>query len=147
MAKVAGVSEGLIFRHFTNKEGLLRAIVEQGEQRFRQIYSNLLFETEPAQVIRQFIELPFSVPESEYTFWQLQFTLKWEINYDSSAKVAPVKQTLTNAFAQLAYPQPELETIFLMHCMDGISSDFVQHPPTSESKRGIKHFLLGKYNL
>ena len=31
IAKEAGVSEGLIFRHFINKEGLLRAILKQGE--------------------------------------------------------------------------------------------------------------------
>lgn len=147
VAKTAGVSEGLVFRHFTNKEGLLRAVLEQGEQRFRQLYANLLFETAPAQVIRAYIELPFSVPEPEYKFWQLQFTLKWEINYDPTAKIAPVKQALTTAFAQLAYPHPELETTFLMHCMDGISSDFVQRTPTPEAKQALRQFLLSKYNL
>ncbi|MFT4756836.1 MAG: AcrR family transcriptional regulator, partial [Vicingaceae bacterium] len=30
IAKAAGVSEGLIFRHFENKEGLLHAILEMG---------------------------------------------------------------------------------------------------------------------
>ena len=147
VAKAAGVSEGLIFRHFTNKEGLLKAVLEQGEQRFRQLYANLLFETVPSRVLRQFIELPFSVPESEYTFWRLQFTLKWEVHYDSSAKIEPVKQALTNAFTQLAYPQPELEATFLMHCVDGLSSDFVRHIPTLKDKRATKQFLLDKYNL
>lgn len=147
VAKTAGVSEGLIFRHFTNKEGLLKAVLEQGEQRFRQLYATLLFETVPAQVIRQFIDLPFSVPESEYTFWQLQFTLKWEINYDATAKTGPVRQALIKAFTQLAYPQPDMETTLLMHSMDGISSDFVQHPPTPEAKQAVKQFLLNKYNL
>lgn len=147
VSKVAGVSEGLIFRHFTNKEGLLKAVLEQGEQRFRQLYANLLFETVPAKVIRQFIEIPFSVPESDYTFWQLQFTLKWEVNYDSSAKISPVKQALTKAFAQLAYSQPELEATFLIHCLDGISSDFVQHIPSPAAKEATKHFLINKYNV
>ena len=147
VAKAAGVSEGLIFRHFTNKEGLLKAVLDQGEQRFRQLYADLFFETEPQQVIRRFIELPFSVPESDYTFWKLQFTLKWEVNYDSLAKIAPLKQALTDAFARLAYPQPELETLLLMHSMDGISSDFVQHTPTPTAKNVIKEFLLNKYKV
>lgn len=147
VAKKAGVSEGLIFRHFTNKEGLLKAVLEQGEQRFRQLYANLLFETVPTQVIRQYIEIPFSVPESDYTFWQLQFTLKWEVNYDPSAKIDPVKKALTKAFTQLAYPKPDLEALFLMHCMDGISSDFIQHIPTRNDKAAIKQFLLDKYTV
>ena len=147
VAQAAGVSEGLIFRHFTNKQGLLNTVLQQGEQRFRQLYADLFFETEPKQVIRRFIELPFSVPESDYTFWKLQFTLKWEVNYDSSAKTAPLKQALTNAFGQLAYPQPELEATFLMHCMDGISSDFVQRPPIPAAKEAIKQFLLDKYRI
>ena len=147
VAQSAGVSEGLIFRHFTNKQGLLTTVLQQGEQRFRQLYADLFFETEPKQVIRRFIELPFTVPESEYTFWKLQFTLKWEVNYDSSAKTAPLKQALTNAFDQLAYPQPELEATILMHCMDGISSDFVRRPPSSAAKETTKQFLLDKYRL
>ena len=147
VAKAAGVSEGLIFRHFTNKEGLLTAVLEAGEQRFKQLYTTLLFETEPAKVIRQYIELPFSVPESDYTFWRLQFTLKWEVNYDSSVKVAPIKQALINALTQLAYPQPELEVLLLMHSMEGISSDFVQHTPTPAAKKAIKEFLLDKYKV
>ena len=31
VAKTAGVSEGLIFRHFGNKEGLLHAVLDEGE--------------------------------------------------------------------------------------------------------------------
>lgn len=144
VAKTAGVSEGLIFRHFTSKEGLLNAVLEQGEQRFKQLYANLLFETAPAQVIRRYVDAPFSVPESNHTFWQLQFTLKWEINYDATTKTDPVRQVLRNAFMQLTYPQPDMETTLLMHCMDGISSDFVRHTPTPEAKQAIRQFIHNK---
>ncbi len=34
VAKHAGVSEGLIFRHFGNKEGLLQAILAEGRARW-----------------------------------------------------------------------------------------------------------------
>ncbi len=32
IAKKAGVSEGLIFSHFCNKDGLLQAIIKEGEE-------------------------------------------------------------------------------------------------------------------
>jgi AcrR family transcriptional regulator len=145
VAKVAGVSEGLIFRHFKNKEGLLQTILHQGEQRFYQLYTVMLQEIHPAERIRKFIEIPFSVPETEYDFWKLQFTIKWEIGYDSSKKMEPIKQALTTAFEQLSYQQPALESLFLIHYMDGFISALAKEG--IPNKQDIKLFLLKKYNL
>lgn len=128
LAKAAGVSEGLLFRHFTSKEGLLQAVLQRGEARVQELYAPVLAAPEPTQVLRRFIALPFAVPEADYLFWKLQFTLEWELLYDYSAKQAPVRLALENAFRQLAYPSPKLEAAFLMHYLDGLTSELVQQP-------------------
>ena len=42
IAKKAGVSEGLIFRHFKNKEGLLEAIFQMGEEQVKVIFADIV---------------------------------------------------------------------------------------------------------
>ncbi len=53
VAKKAGVSEGLIFRHFENKEGLLRAIMEDGEQQAAPLFTAITSETWPKEIIKK----------------------------------------------------------------------------------------------
>ena len=78
IAKKAGVSEGLIFKHFKNKEGLLMAIAKLGEEKFKSLYANIIEETNPVEVIRSVIMMPTLIREEDYDFWRLQFKLKWE---------------------------------------------------------------------
>ena len=59
IAKKAGVSEGLIFRHYENKQGLLDALIGEAEVRLGKIFGPILFESDPKLVIRKTIELPF----------------------------------------------------------------------------------------
>ncbi|NJO89696.1 MAG: helix-turn-helix transcriptional regulator [Chloroflexia bacterium] len=68
VAKQAGVSEGLIFRHFGSKEGLLQAILEEGENKLKDLLVDIVMETEPDKVIRKTIEMPTKVDESDYDF-------------------------------------------------------------------------------
>ncbi|MEL6592174.1 MAG: helix-turn-helix domain-containing protein, partial [Bacteroidota bacterium] len=41
IAKQAGVSEGLIFRHFTNKDGLLNSVLQIGAEGFNKKYAEI----------------------------------------------------------------------------------------------------------
>ena len=61
IAKRAKVSEGLIFRHFGNKKGLLEAIMKDAEQRLAQMFAPILFEENPTVVIKKVIQTPFRI--------------------------------------------------------------------------------------
>ncbi|MEO0341256.1 MAG: helix-turn-helix domain-containing protein, partial [Bacteroidota bacterium] len=63
IAKLSGVSEGLIFRHFGNKQGLLEAIMLEAEQKSQQVFAHIFFETNPKEVIKKLIALPFALPK------------------------------------------------------------------------------------
>lgn len=145
VAKQAGVSEGLIFRHYTNKEGLLLAVIEDGKLRFKSLFSEIVMETSPKEVIRKTLLLPFEVKESEYEFWRLQFKLKWEFEQFDNSKMEPLQMALENAFKKLNYKQPELEAEFALHLLDGLASAILKG--TLENKSKMKDFLLKKYDL
>jgi len=145
VAKAAAVSEGLIFRHFGNKEGLLKAILEVGESKFKELVVEIEMESEPKEVIRKAIRLPLNIDVSDYDFWKLQYKLKWELEVNSDAKMEPLQMALTNAFSKLNYDTPALEASLLLLYIDGIGSSVLKG--STINPNDITVLLLKKYNL
>jgi len=123
VAKHAGVSEGLIFRHFDSKEGLLEAIMKQGETKARNLFAEVVMETDPKEVIRKTLEIGLKIKENpkDEEFWKLQYKIKWEMEDYAGQKMEPVELALSNAFRKLGYNSPEQEAKFLLINMDGMA--------------------------
>lgn len=145
VAKAAGVSEGLIFRHFGNKEGLLQAILDEGERRLKELFVDIVMETEPKEVIRKTIEMTSKIDQSDYDFWKLQFKLKWELELSGDKKMEPLKMALTNAFRKLNYPSPELEAQLLILFIDALGSAVLKGSTLDVDE--MIQFMLSKYKL
>lgn len=145
IAKVAGVSEGLIFRHFENKKALLDAIMEDAERRINETFAHVIFESNPKKVIQKTIELPFAIDQSEYDFWKLQFKLKWEPGYYNPNKMKPLVDKLTWAFAALGFESPENEALLLTQILDTISIGILRDG--IEQQLPLKSFILSKYGI
>ncbi len=126
VAKLAGVSEGLIFRHFANKEGLLQAIVEEGEQRAKMLFADIVMETNPKEVIKKTLEIANTMilDNQAANFWKLQYKIKWELEQYGEQKMEPLNRALTHAFAKLNYKQPEQEANALLISLDGLATRF-----------------------
>ena len=145
VAKKAGVSEGLIFRHFENKDGLLQAILDEGENRLKSLFVDIVMEPEPKEVIRKTIELTTRIDVSDYDFWKLQFKLKWELEISGDKKMEPLNMALTNAFRKLNYESPELEAQLLILFIDGLGSAVLKG--SSLNPNEMIQLLLKKYNI
>lgn len=145
VAKHAKVSEGLIFRHFGSKEGLLEAIIQMGEEAFKSLMVNVVMETDPKEVLRRAIALPFHVSEDQKEFWKLQFKLKWEMEISGAEKMEPLMMALANAFGKLGYENPELEAAFFAFYLDGVASAILKGVEVDADE--MQSFLLKKYNL
>lgn len=147
VAKRAGVSEGLIFRHFGNKEGLLEAIVKQGEEKVKLLFADVVLETDPKEVIRKTLQigLKMNKNEADADFWKLQYKIKWELEIYNEQKVEPLERALTNAFDQLGYEEPLMEARTLMYTFDGLGTRFyLQKDFDMESPVA---YLIKKYGL
>jgi len=145
VAKHAGVSEGLIFRHFKNKDGLLEAILELGKNRINAQFVDIVMETNPKEVIRKSIEMPLIIDKSDYDFWKLQFKLKWELEVSGDEKMEPLKMALTNAFKKLDYKKPEMEASLIILFSEGIASAILKG--SSINAKETIEYLLSKYDL
>lgn len=133
IAKVAGVSEGLIFRHFENKEGLFKAILDEGQARLQQYVDRIVREPNPKKRIELVIDLGPTLVQEERLFWQLQFTLKFKTTLYAKLKreqesFQSLYQAGVEAFAGLGYDQPEQETYLLMLLLEGLTSQLLIQP-------------------
>jgi len=126
VAKHAGVSEGLIFRHFGNKDGLLEAILKEGEERIKVIFSDIIFESDPQKLVLKTLDAfnPAILGEEELEFWKLQYKIKWELEQYGEHKMEPLQLALTNAFSKLGCEEPEQEAIRLLIELDGMATRY-----------------------
>ncbi len=147
IAKKACVSEGLIFRHFGNKDGLLEAIIKEGEEQAKILFADIVLETEPKEVIRKFFELTskFVNTKDREDFWKLQYKIKWEMEIYGEHKMEPLQLALTNAFKKLGYEKPELEAKLLLINMDGLATRFYLQKNFDVTE--LVEFMHNKYEL
>ncbi len=143
VAKAAKVSEGLIFRHFKNKEGLLAAIFEMVAEKTKAVLADIVMTTDAKQVIEKILELPFSIDPNDYRMWRLMYAMKWQTQSYSTEKMEPVKMAAKNAFVKLGYKNPDAESELLLMLLDGAATAILLHEP--EDKEAVLIALKGKY--
>jgi AcrR family transcriptional regulator len=122
IAKEAGVSEGLIFRHFQNKVGLLNAIMQIGKEKVEEELLVLSQLESPEEKIKQIMELPFHMEEADYPFWRLVYSLKWQNEYYDDELGKPIKDILVDALTELKYTDVESEADLILTYVDGFAT-------------------------
>lgn len=143
IAKEAKVSEGLIFRHFKNKEGLLSAILEKGAELLNSFFQEVLKEENPKETIKKIIEIPFNIGEEHNHLWKLIYSLKWQADiYDDTISL-PIKNALITAFKKLEYSNPEIEAEIILILLDGISTAVLLRE--IKNKEQVLETMLEKY--
>lgn len=144
IAKEAGVSEGLIFKHFKNKEGLLEAIITFGMEKATVYFSEIILISNPKKRLEKAISLPFSIDPNDNQFWKLMYALKWQRGEYETAPFELFKESLIDAFEQLGYENPEHEAMLIEVLIDGVATQVllknIDATPLLET-------ILNKYSL
>jgi len=145
IASKAGVSEGLIFRHFKNKEGLIYAIRKLNETHINYSFTHILEEDDSKQVIKKTLEYPFKMKEIELEHWRLSYKLKWELKLDNHKILNPLEDHLIKAFTKLKYKKPVLESSLVLHILGNLTASIAVGE--IQNKTLMKEFLIQKYYL
>lgn len=151
IAKESGVSEGLIFRHFENKDGLLKALIADGQARVQTRMNLIAQERDPKEIIAQTINLPLILIEQEREFWILQFILKYRNQRAAVLKVESdyyhtLLVAVRQAFVELGYEHPDQETEMLVLLLEGLSSSLLIQAETTNAAAMVA-FIKSKYNV
>ena len=124
IAKEAGVSEGLIFRHFKNKNGLLEVIQQMADIKIQSIYADIINEEDPKELIRRAIDMGSKLIDSkeDQQIWKLRYKMKWESEDFREFRIFPLQDALENAFRKLGYRKPDLEARLFTMTFDGLAT-------------------------
>ncbi len=149
IAREAGVSEGLIFRHFVAKEGLMDVLRARGNERLGKYIRAVTDLTDPRARIEAGIDLPYRLFTEEREYWALLFSLKWQRSYRNAADrdeqyIFPLQQALTDAFGQLGFPNPQREVALLFVILEGLSSQLLTQPAPPDLAQTLQ-FIKSKY--
>lgn len=145
IAKEAGVSEGLIFRHFKNKIGLLDAIMQLGTEKVEPLIVEISQFEDPKDRIQALMEMPFKLEEEQYPLWRLIYSLKWKNEYYDDEMSKPIKDVLVNALAELKYADAEAEADLVLSYIDGFATTILLKADTV-NKEKLLQTLRKKYN-
>jgi AcrR family transcriptional regulator len=129
VAQEAGVSEGLIFKHFGNKEGLLEAVLKESATAAETMLSAVIMAPSPQEKIMRMLELPFKISTSQYEMWRLTYALKWQRDSYDNAFQDSIKVVLQDAFNKLGYFNPKAEAELLFMITDGAATSLLLHNP------------------
>lgn len=144
ISKQANVSEGLIFRHFKDKQGLLDHLVSAWNDQFQTHITDIRSIEKPEQRIQAVMEMPFLINESDFPYWKLVFTLRWQNSELISEYMLILKEMLEEALKELKYTDAVSEADLIMAYFDGFISTVVLRNDQDLSSR-LLHTLKKKY--
>ena len=144
IAKESDVSEGLIFRHYKNKLGLLEAVIEHGMITASGYIEGIVSIKEPKDLIKAAISLPFMIDVSEHNFWRLMYSLKWQRGEYNNAVFDELNNSLVNAFTFLGYDNPKGEADFVEVITDGVATGILLKDADFSVMLSV---ILNKYDI
>lgn len=150
IAREAGVSEGLIFRHYGSKDGLLAAIIQEGLAQIAKTMQSYDAEMAPAEAIARHIEQSFAQVRQHETFWRLVQKVRFQpaVKQLAAAQIEQVNhfvlEQLSAHFqkAGAAYPGEEARMLFAL--IDGITIHYLESPDYPLD--AMQQFLIQKYS-
>ena len=121
IAQEAGVSEGLIFRHYTNKEGLLEELLVEGGQQMIFEVADFISEYDPKIFISSLIDFFLDISDNLLFYWRLKAQLEWtKTIWEPVEWERILREAVERMFKSMGYSKYELEAGLLLESLTGI---------------------------
>ena len=120
IADAAEVSEGLIFKHFKSKDGLLSELLKIGASKSNPEIEKIKNSDDPKDMISSCIKLFLNIKKEDYPYWRLYYASGFEDNAQTIGLEPILKKTVIDAFKKLGFVKKELEAELLLNSLDGL---------------------------
>ncbi len=146
IAQEAGVSEGLIFRHYTSKEGLLKNLLVEGDQQMIFEVAGFISEHDPKVFISSIIDFFFDISDELLSYWRLKAQLEWTTTvWEPEEWERILREAVERVFKGMGYSKYELEAELLIESLTGILYGILRG--SVEDVRELKALIKRKYKV
>ena len=129
IAKNAEVSEGLIFKHFKNKDGLLEKIILISQDKVKKMIEPIESLTHPKVILKHILTIPLNIGEEDKKIFKLINSIRWQMNSFETNLFDIVKPKVLASFKALNYTDPGSETETLLMILEGTMVYVLQEDP------------------
>ncbi|MGB2085515.1 MAG: TetR/AcrR family transcriptional regulator [Flavobacteriaceae bacterium] len=120
IAEHAKVSEGLIFRHFRHKKGLVAAIVNFGKEKNEALLEEIRAIESPKKALKTTIMNLQRLRQEDGPFWRLVFQMKFQSQKEVISFSDSFLESTTKAFKDLKFAQAKIEATLLLNSLEGL---------------------------
>jgi len=151
IAKEAGISKGLAYNYFKNKQQILEAVFQILIAEFSKLFIATKSTDDPFEKIKILINTSFTELEKEEKFWRLysslllQPDLKEMIEKTMGNLIVDAFQFIEQLFRKAGLKNPANEARILGAIIDGVSFHYM-FDKENYPLRKMKNYLLKKYS-
>ena len=134
IAAEAGLSVGLMYHYFENKESLLRAVFDFVMARIDEGITAVLQNSPPDEVLANLLHTIFDLLASEPEFWALFYMLRTQpaimavLGDDFRQRTALLRTCFVDELAKVGWAEPELEAYYLYSVVEGAIQQYLLDP-------------------
>jgi AcrR family transcriptional regulator len=129
IVKAAGLSNDAFYRHFTSKDALVEALLEDGAERLRSYLAHQMAkERRPERQLRRWVEGVLSQADEEIA--NATLSVLWNAGSSGGGQAAgrhfasaPLATLLGEPFTAMGSTEPELDARLVAHAVLGMLSD------------------------
>ncbi|MGI9540682.1 MAG: TetR/AcrR family transcriptional regulator [Flavobacteriaceae bacterium] len=145
IATKTGVSEGLIFRHFKNKEGLLLVLLEDAEKEIASLYEPVLALEHPKVFLKQVFSVPFQINEKKKILWRFLYTHQWFEPQIHELILQPLYTRVFDSFQTIGVSDPKSESESFLIFYKGLISNMLLNENFNAFP--VAEYILKKFSL
>lgn len=134
IAEAAGLSVGLMYHYFNNKESLLQAVFDSVMARIDEAISAVLENNPPGERLAKLLHTIFDLLASEPDFWSLFYMLRTQpaimaiLGDDFRLRTASLRGCFMDELTRAKRPEPELEAYYLYSVVEGAIQQYLLDP-------------------
>ncbi len=134
IAAKAGISKGLMYNYFKNKDDLLRKIIEEGFRELEKMMGGIYTETDPSKALEKVIRISLSQIKSNPTYWRLYMSVILQSESQKDVKDLMMEfrgqatQQLSELFKAMGEKDHYMKAFALGTQLDGIAFHMVSAP-------------------
>ena len=145
IALTAQVSEGLLFKHFASKQGLVNTLLDKANDRAFEIGEKWMSIEHPKLIIKQILSDCINIEFQDYKLLLFMLNFKNNNTLTGSETAEKINEKLLKVFRQLGAQNPESEKTVFWITLYGIIS-YNSHQKFKESIT-IYETILGKFKV